>query len=219
MKAIKKWHSRFSNFLSATSRISETSKEDPMSSEKWKRVPTIKDYQNFESELSDGTLKNFVKFRRLLMAIPEDRSMNLPTLETTKTFRDISNYLDTLHPLEQGYLMILAMRYFEEDEEMSNEINPNYLRMKYLLIPKLPKSERAKYIDDIENKEYKNILLNSPEPDNKTEQQTDLTNPQKSQSEKNSSCGFITAFIVILFILAIIGIIFVQKIFHDESKL
>jgi hypothetical protein len=250
MAAIKKWYSRFSNFLADTSRISETSRVNQMTNEKWKYVPTVKDYQNFESQLSDGTLKNFVKFRRLLASIPEEKSRphQFPAFEITKPFRELGDYLDTLHPFERDCLIVSAIDYFGGSEaNVSNSRNPNYLRMLYLLVPKLPKSEREKYLKDVENEEYKNILLNSPEPVNKTnqnlsstlptitlpstttlstpssvssppasEQQTDLTNIQKTQPNKTSSWNFITVSVVILFILAIAGIIFVLKIFHKS---
>ncbi|MDR2170730.1 MAG: hypothetical protein LBP59_11360, partial [Planctomycetaceae bacterium] len=180
MKTIEKWYSQFSNFLAETHRVSKTIDENSMTSKKWKRIPTIKDYQNFESELSDGTLKNFIKFRRLLTAIPEDNNLTLPKFEITKPFSDLGDYLDTLPQMERDCLVVEAMKYFNYLDKIYSKKNANYFKMKYLLIPKLPKSERAKYIDDIENKEYKKILLNSPEPDNKTA--SNLPSPASSGS-------------------------------------
>jgi hypothetical protein len=165
MASIKKWSSQFNNFLAYISREAETSGNNPMRNEKWAKVPTIKDYENFESQLSDGTLKNYIKFRRLLASIPNDNGKTLPTLETTKPFRDLGDYLDTLHPLERGCLILSAMTYFASNKDVySNATNPNHFKMMYLLIPKLPKLEREKYVGDIKNTEYKKILLNSPEP-------------------------------------------------------
>jgi hypothetical protein len=173
MAAIKKWHSQFSNFLADTHRISETNGDNRMTGKKWERMPSVKDYQDFESQLSDGTLKNFVKFRRLLAAIPEEKShpSQLPTLDITKPYRDLGDYLDTLHSFERDHLIIEAMEYFRGSiKNVGDGSNPNYLKMKYLLIPKLPKSEREEYLRDVHNKEYKNILLKSPEPDKNTDQ-------------------------------------------------
>jgi hypothetical protein len=101
----------------------------------------------------------------LLASIPNDNSKTLPTLEITKPFRDLGDYLDTLNPLERGCLILSAMDYFaDKNDRYSNAINPDYLKMMYLLIPQLPKSERENYVGDVTNTEYKNILLNSPEP-------------------------------------------------------
>jgi hypothetical protein len=243
MLAIKKWHSQFSNFLADTHRISETSGDNLMTGEKWQRIPKVKDFRNFESQLSDGTLKNFVKFRRLLATIPEEKNRppKLPTLEITKPYRDLDDYLGTLHPFEQDILILEAINYFRESEDIGNALN--HFRMLYLLIPKLPKSEREKYIHDIPNEEYQNILLNSPEPANKTEQnlstspslpptitstslshppilspqpQIGLTEPLQVQP-KNGSTPFlqsIAILIVILFVLFAVGIIIVRKILY-----
>jgi hypothetical protein len=174
MAAIKKWHSRFNNFLSKTCRIFENGSE--VQHKKWKLAPTVKDYRNFESQLSDGTLKNLVTFRRLLASLPADklssnksRPPKLPTLEITEPYRDLGDYLDALHPCEREHRIIEATEYFAE-EYIGNDFNPNYLRMLYLLIPKLPKAEHEKYLKFVNNEEYKNILLNSPEPVNATDQ-------------------------------------------------
>jgi hypothetical protein len=235
MAAIKKWHSQFSNFLSETYYVDPKWNEED---KKWKKIPTVKDYQQFESQLSDGTLKNYIKFRRLLAAIPIDNTPALPPLEPTKPFQELGDYLDTLHPLERDCLIALAMYYFSnEDLQLRNDY-----KMQYLLIPKLPKSERQRYVASIHN-EYRNILLNSPEPDNKTdqnlssplatitspasvsptsvspsptsEQQIDLTDSSKTQLENNSSWRFLAVVIVgILLVVVIAGIIFVRKISH-----
>jgi hypothetical protein len=177
MAAIKKWHSRFGNFLSETERVYENGTYDwDEDVPPWKHVPTVKDFRNFESQLSDGTLKNLITFRRLLASIPADklptnksRPPKLPTLEITEPYRNLGNYLDALHPIEREHRIIEAIDYFRE-ENIGKAFNPNYLRMIYLLIPKLPKAEREKYLRNVNNKEYKNILQNSPEPVNTIDQ-------------------------------------------------
>jgi hypothetical protein len=161
MASIKKWHSQFGNFLSETRREDEIGDSDSNEFRKWKKAPTIKDYQKFESQLSDGTLKNYIKFRKLLATIPNDFSRKLPTLEVTKQFKDLGDYLDTLHPLERYCLVVSAVYYFHDGNDLQYT---NHQKLLYILIPKLLKSDREWYIGEVRNKEHAKILLNSPEP-------------------------------------------------------
>jgi len=156
IKAIEIWYGKFKNFLSATSRVLE--QESPREFRTWIKAPTVKDYEDFEKQLSPGTLKNYIQFRRLLASIPDSNDNTTPILTPDESFRKLGYYLDTLHPLERGVLINDALKYFEESPGNNDQ------KMKYLLLPKLPKSDREKWINRIRNQGDRKMLLDMPEP-------------------------------------------------------
>lgn len=148
MAAIKAWHAEFNNFLSDTSRVLEhRSRRDPQFPHTWKKVPTVQDYEAFEKQLSAGTLKNYIHFRKLLASIPDDTDPANPDIGSVRHvpdehFKKLADYLDALHPIERGALTRDALWYFWEGSNNSNTI-------KYVLLPKLPRSERERYFGGI----------------------------------------------------------------------
>ena len=157
VKAIEAWLGKFKNFLSDTSRALE---KDPQreGQKKWTKAPTVKDYEDFEKQLSDGTLKNYIQFRRLLASIPDRMETATPTLVPDENFRKLGDYLDTLHPLERSVLINDALKYFVGSPGNNDQ------KMKYLLLPKLPLSEREKRISYVVNQKDRETLLALPEP-------------------------------------------------------
>lgn len=156
MKAIEAWHDEFKNFLSDTSRVLEHRSNDPNFPYEWKKVPSVSDYEKLEKQLSAGTLKNYIHFRKLLASIPNSTDDATPSLVPNEHFKKLGDYLDTLHPIERRTLIDRALWYFSE---RSNEGK----RMKYLLLPKLPRSDRARYFAATSEEEQK-MFLELPEP-------------------------------------------------------
>jgi len=157
VKAIEAWHVKFKNFLSDTSRALEN---DPQSGgqKQWAKVPTVKDYEDFEKQLSASTLRNYIRFRLLLASIPNNNDTTAPTLTPDASFRKFGDYLDTLHPLERGVLINDALRYFNGTPGNNDQ------KMRYLLLPQMPKLEREKWITTIKRMEDHKTLLELPEP-------------------------------------------------------
>ena len=131
VRSIKAWHDKFENVLSVTSRVRES---NPRGYKEWKEIPSVKDYEDFENQLSEGTLKNYIHFRKLLASIPDskDDAASIPD----ELFVKLRDYLDTLHPLERGVLTNDALTYFERTPGGNNQ------KMKETLSPRLFESER-----------------------------------------------------------------------------
>jgi hypothetical protein len=159
MAAIEAWYAEFNNFLSDTSRQLEhrAVKDGDQFPYSWKKVPAVKDYEEFEKRLSPGTFKNYVHFRKLLASIPDDLDTDIINHVPDEHFTKLDEYLDTLHPIERDALIRDALWYFSE---RSN----NGKKMKYLLLPKLARSERARYFGETSLEEQK-MFLDLPEPE------------------------------------------------------
>lgn len=141
MAAIEAWYSRFENYLSGVSRcyfsgrgdeiqvvsgnsvirsipkdefqvLKRNGENEIIGNLLWKEVPTVKDYEDFENQLSDGTLKNYIHFRKLLASIPDSKKDDTAPI-ADEPFLELKDYLDTLHPLERGVLTDEAIKYFE----------------------------------------------------------------------------------------------------------
>jgi len=135
VKTIEAWHDKFENFLSVTSRFEESS---PRGYKQWKQVPTVQDFEDFEQQLSEGTLKNYIHFRKLLASIPDskDDAASIPD----EPFLELKNHLDTLHPLERGVLTNDALKCFERPY-YDRTPGGNNQKMKEILLPKLSELE------------------------------------------------------------------------------
>jgi hypothetical protein len=173
-------------------------------------------------------MKEFIVLRGLLVEL---RYADENELSRDRAFDKIVDWIKK-SKFKTTWILVLkesGLPSIENANHFPKQIVNNYIDKLSKIFPK----EINATIDEL-NKEYKNISLNNPEPTNKTkpellpselpqttpttisltlDRQTDSTNPQQTQLKETSSWGFVTVLIVILFVLAIIGIIFVQKIF------
>jgi hypothetical protein len=189
-----------------------------------------------DSELSPH-MKEFIVLRGLLVEL---RYADENELSRNKAFDKIVDWIKT-SKFKTTWVLVLkgsGLPSIENTNHFPQQLVNDYINKLSKIFPK----EVNATVNEL-NEEYKNTLLNNPEPVNKTnqnlsstlstitpstttsssvsspsvsERQTDLTNPQKTQSDETSSWNFITVCVVILFILAIAGIIFVLKIFHKS---
>ena len=169
MAAIEAWHAKFGNFLAYTSRNIENyffKGKNSGDSIGFSKVPAIKDYEDFEKQLSPGTLKNYIHFRKLLASIPDESTPDEtdvvpPSLVPDEHFKKLGDYFDTLHPIEQGALIEKLKYYFGQHGAAANHRE----KMMYFILPRIPKSEREGLIDLIQREEYHKTLLELPEPE------------------------------------------------------
>ena len=161
MAAIKAWHDEFRYFLAYHSRFNEKRPTSNAPYTSWSKVPTVKDYEDFEKQLSEGTLKNYIHFCGLLASIPDETDAMTPGLVPDEHFKKLGDFLDTLHPIERRTLLWKSLCYFPGDSK-------NHQAMVYLVLPKLSRAEREKSISTIgsiiDNEMDRKAILEMPEP-------------------------------------------------------
>ncbi|MDR1483572.1 MAG: hypothetical protein LBT09_01985 [Planctomycetaceae bacterium] len=180
-------------------------------------------------------MKEFIYLRGLLIDL---RYADENDIVRNQAFEKLVTWLQTAKYKTLWILVLqkVGLKSITNNNHFPQQIVNNYIDKLSKIFPK----EINATIEEL-NKEYKNISLNNPEPANNSEQELlpsdstssstaseslpnsdrriDSTHPQQTPLEETSSWGFVTVLIVILFVLTIIGIIFVQKIFRNESKL